>query len=115
MNMRNIALWAVIAALLIALFSYLQSPNTEDRGNEITYTQMLKDAEAGQIFKAEIRGQQIYGEYEGGQRFNSTMPQLDMTLAQRLADADVDVTVQDAEGGAGLIGASDLEIFGLDE
>ncbi|MAP94859.1 MAG: ATP-dependent metalloprotease, partial [Ponticaulis sp.] len=99
MNMRNIALWAVIAALLIALFSYLQSPNTEDRGNEITYTQMLKDAEAGQISKAEIRGQQIYGEYEGGQRFNSTMPQLDMTLAQRLADADVDVTVQDAEGG----------------
>ena len=99
MNMRNIALWAVIAALLIALFSYLQPQGDGRAANKISYSQLLQDAENGRVQSVEIEGQTINGMYVSGDSFSSQMYPFDMTLTQRLSDAGVDVSVKPADGG----------------
>ncbi len=103
MNMRNIALWAVIAALLIALFSFLQPQSKGQQASKISYSKMLEEAKNGRVLSVEIDGQTIKGKYVGGEAFTSTMYPFDMTLPQRLTDSGVDVSVQQAEGGFNLV------------
>ncbi len=103
MNMRNIALWAVIAALLIALFSFLQPQSKGQHASKISYSKMLEEAKNGRVLSVEIDGQTIKGKYVGGEAFTSTMYPFDMTLPQRLTDSGVDVSVRQAEGGFNLV------------
>lgn len=99
MNMRNIALWAVIAALLIALFSVLNPNGSTAPRNEISYSQMLQQAEQGQIEKVEFRGDQVSGTYKTGETFTSTRDIYDFDATSRLTEAGVDVTVESPNGG----------------
>ena len=99
MNMRNIALWAVIAALLIALFSYLNTPATSEAGNEISYSEMVDQARNGQISSVELRGNEVEGTYTTGQKFTSTIYLYDFDAVSRLTDAGVDVSVENPTRG----------------
>ena len=40
-NYRNLALWAIIAVLLIALFNLFQSPQQRGASREIAYSEFL--------------------------------------------------------------------------
>ena len=99
MNMRNIALWAVIAALLIALFSYLQPTNQAASGSEISYSQFLEDAEQGRVAAINVnKFGEIHGEYVGGEAFISRTYSSDH-LSNAMADTQVDVTFENARTG----------------
>ena len=99
MNMRNFALWAVIAALLIALFSFMQPSGSAAKENEISYSQMLDKAKSGEVRSIEIRGNEIQGVLTSGEKFSSTMYLYDFEAVSRLTDAGVDVNVKNPEGG----------------
>jgi len=103
MNMRNLALWAVIAALLIALFSFLQPQGEGRAANKISYSKLLEEAKNGRVQSVEIDGQTIKGIYVGGQTFTTQMYPFDMSLPQRLSDDGVDVSVNAAEGGFNIV------------
>ena len=79
MNMRNLALWAVIAALLIALFSFLQPQGEGRAANKISYSKLLEEAKNGRVQSVEIDGQTIKGIYVGGQTFTTQMYPFDMS------------------------------------
>ena len=46
-NFRNIALWAIIALLLIALFSMFQTAPAQTGSREIPYSQFLREIDSG--------------------------------------------------------------------
>ena len=97
MNMRNIALWAVIAALLIALFSYLQPQNGAAQGNEISYSKLLDDARDGKVASVKFDNYKISGTYTTGEKFTSSSYAVEHA-ATELDNAGVDVSFSDPSG-----------------
>ena len=62
-NYRNLALWAIIAVLLIALFNLFQTPQTRGASSEVAYSQFLQDVAAGRVKTVTIAGARISGTY----------------------------------------------------
>ncbi len=98
MNMRNLALWAVIAALLIALFSFLQPQGQRSNGSTISYSQFVKQAQDGEIDKVTVNGLDIRGTYTTGGEFTSTTYSHE-NMVEVLEQTGVDVTFEDPSSG----------------
>ena len=96
--MRNIALWAVIAALLIALFTALQSPGQSVTSNEISYTEMIDRARNGEIQRIEVKGSSIKGYYNGDETFTSRTYSFE-AMVEDLEGTSVDIEFKDPNGG----------------
>ena len=62
-NYRNLALWAIIAVLLIALFNLFQAPQTRGSSSEIAYSDFLRDLNSGRVKAVTIVGSRISGSY----------------------------------------------------
>ena len=62
-NYRNLALWAIIAVLLIALFNLFQTPQQRGATSEIAYSEFLTELDAGRIKSVTIAGDRISGTY----------------------------------------------------
>jgi cell division protease FtsH len=94
-NVRNFALWAVIFLLVLALVTMFQSPNPAQRGvsDEIAYSQLLNEADAGRISTVVIAGHDISGTYSDGRRFNTYAP-FDPALVTKLRDKGVQITAR---------------------
>ncbi|MGL4406735.1 MAG: ATP-dependent zinc metalloprotease FtsH [Notoacmeibacter sp.] len=83
-NYRNLALWAVIGLLLIALFNLFSQPQATSAGRDIPYSQFLTDLDQGRIKSVTISGDQIVGTYgDQGTSFSTFSPG-DAGLVQRL-------------------------------
>ena len=46
-NLRNFALWVIIVLLLLALFTLFQNPSQRTQSQEISFSQLLNEVEAG--------------------------------------------------------------------
>ena len=55
-NFRNLAIWVIIALLLVALFNLFQSPGQRGRANEISYSEFLNSVEAKTVGEVTIKG-----------------------------------------------------------
>ncbi len=62
-NYRNLALWAIIAVLLIALFNLFQTPQQRGASREIAYSEFLQDLSGGRVKTVTIAGDRITGTY----------------------------------------------------
>ena len=62
-NFRNLALWAIIAVMLIALFNLFQSQSPQGVADEIAYSKFLNEVESGRVKSVVITGKQITGTY----------------------------------------------------
>ncbi len=82
-NFRNLAIWIIIALLLVALFNLLQGTSKGGRSGDMMYSQFLTEVDAGNIRTASISGNQINGELTGGATFRTYMPN-DPALVERL-------------------------------
>ena len=58
---RNLALWVVIAILLITLFQFFQ-PEDQNASSEIPFSRFLEEVESGQVSEVTIKGNQIDGQ-----------------------------------------------------
>ena len=56
-NYRNLALWAIIAVLLIALFNLFQTPQQRGASREIAYSEFLQDLSGGRVKTVTIAGE----------------------------------------------------------
>jgi cell division protease FtsH len=89
---RNLALWVVIALLLVALFNLFQNPATRSGpSTALAFSDFLGEVESGNVVEVTIQGQSISGHYSDGRAFETYMPQ-DPTLVQRLQDRGVRIT-----------------------
>ena len=79
-NLRNLALWIVIALLLVFLFNLFQGTGPHPTAAAISYTKFNEDVVAGQVRKVTFQGDKVTGELTSGQAFATTVPNNDTTL-----------------------------------
>ena len=104
-NYRNLALWAIIAVLLIALFNLFQTPQQRGQAREIAYSEFLQELDNGRVKSVTITGNRITGQFnDGGVGFQTYSPG-DPALVQRLEDKNVTINVRpETDGSNSLFG-----------
>ncbi len=100
-NYRNLALWAIIAVLLIALFNLFQTPQTRGASSDVAYSDFLKEVEAGRVKTVTIAGDRISGTYNDSSSAFQTYSPGDATLVQRLQDKNVTIQARPENDGSG--------------
>jgi len=95
---RNIALWVIIAVLVLALFNLFQGPGSRGPSTQLPYSQFLSDVESGQVRDVTIQGNTITGHYLNGGAFNTYAPN-DGELVGRLNDNGVIISAAPDEEG----------------
>jgi cell division protease FtsH len=100
---RNLALWVIIAVLLVVLFDLFQ-PGSGQRGAQaVAYSDFVADMNNGHIRNVTITGHTVTGVLTDGHAFQTYTPD-DPTLAQRLTDKGVTVVAKpDDEGVSPLL------------
>ena len=102
MNSRNLAIWGLIAVLLIGLLAVMQSNPSQAGAEKIDMTRVYEMAEAGEIDSVIIKPDRITGMTKSGTRFYTTK-NLDYsgTHSLKLIELGVDVE-EDPESGFSL-------------
>ncbi len=102
-NYRNLALWAIIAVLLIALFNLFQTPQQRGQVREVPYSEFLQEVEAGRVQTVTITGQRIVGSYSDSAVGFQTYSPGDNQLVQRLEERGVTISARPETDGSNSI------------
>ncbi|MBL8587467.1 MAG: ATP-dependent zinc metalloprotease FtsH [Methylobacteriaceae bacterium] len=74
-NFRNFALWVIIFLLVLALVTLFQNPSQRSASTqEITFSQLLTEVDAGRVREVTISGPEISGHYVSGGAFYTYAP-----------------------------------------
>ncbi len=93
---RNIALWIIIALLLLTLFNLFQGKSKQGEATPLPFSEFLDHVESGQVRDVTIEGNQITGHLSGtGQTFSTYAPD-DPNLVSRLRTHGVLITAKPA-------------------
>ena len=92
-NFRNLALWIIIALLLVALFNIFQGPTQRQGRASISYSEFNTQVLADQVKAVSILDRHIEGQYKNGTQFTTDTPN-DPALTQRLLEHNVDIKVR---------------------
>ncbi len=93
---KNLALWIIIALLLVALFNLFQSSSSHGPQTNIAYSEFLNDVNRGQVSDVTIQGPTLNGHYTDGRAFSTYTPN-DPQLVSHLTDKNVRITAQPIE------------------
>jgi len=105
-NFRNIALWAIIAVLLVALFSMFQTQGERVSSSEIPYSDFVKAVDSGRVRQVEFTGNRARGTFaDTGSIFQTYAPVIDDSLMNKLQDKNVQVSVRpETDSSNGIFG-----------
>jgi cell division protease FtsH len=92
-NLRNFAVWVVIVLLLLALFSLFQNPGQRPVTNDISFSQLLNEVDAGRVRDVLIQGNEISGQFTDGRQFQTYAPN-DPGLIDRLYEKKVSISAR---------------------
>jgi cell division protease FtsH len=102
-NYRNLALWAIIAVLLIALFNLFQTPQQRGSTREVAYSDFIQEVAAGRVKSVTIAGDRITGSYvDSGTGFQTYSPG-DPSLVGRLEERGVTINARPETDGSNSI------------
>ncbi|RAU20485.1 cell division protein FtsH [Paramagnetospirillum kuznetsovii] len=88
---KNLALWVIIAVLLVMLFNLFQA-STPPRGlGQTSYSDFLADVDRGSVADVTIQGSGISGHFTDGRPFTTYMPQ-DANVVDKLRGQNVRIT-----------------------
>jgi cell division protease FtsH len=90
MNFRNLAIWLVIVAVLVGVFVVNQTSHTQG-GGEISYSQLLKKVDAGEIKSADIAGSVVSAKDNANKVLTVNAPNNSDELVNRLVARGADV------------------------
>ena len=91
-NFRNFALWVVIFLLVLALVTLFQSTSQRASTNEIQYSQLVTEAQAGRIASLVAAGPEWTGSFSDGRSFVTYPPYADPQFLRSLAEKGVQVS-----------------------
>ncbi|MBU6299244.1 MAG: ATP-dependent zinc metalloprotease FtsH [Alphaproteobacteria bacterium] len=98
-NLRNLALWILIALLLVLLFNLFQGTGQHPNASVITYTQFVQEVSQGDVKKVTVQGDQVHGELASGQQFTTTVPTNDQSLWSTMKAHNVNISIAQADDG----------------
>jgi cell division protease FtsH len=93
---RNIALWVIIALLLVALFNLFQPSGQRQLGAQVAYSDFLNEVNNGQVREVVIQGPIVSGRLANGAPFQTYAPH-DNQLVQRLTEKGIRVEARPVE------------------
>nr|WP_275297536.1 ATP-dependent zinc metalloprotease FtsH [Maricaulis parjimensis] len=97
--MRNLAIWALVLVLLLALFQLLQnSSQAPAAASEVTYSQFLNRVERSEITNVVIQGDRVRAQTSSGQTIVANLPPQDTQTLPILREANVDIRVEEESG-----------------
>ena len=97
MNIKNLAMWAVIVFLTIGLYNMFKNPQSNIRGNDtIIFSEFLSAVDEGEVVKVEIQGNNIRGVLSNGNSFSTYSPN-DPNLIEKLSDKGVSIAASPME------------------
>ncbi|MEL6289034.1 MAG: ATP-dependent metallopeptidase FtsH/Yme1/Tma family protein, partial [Pseudomonadota bacterium] len=103
-QLRNFAIWVIVACLLLALFNLFQAPGQNGDPDEIAYSQLMREVEQGNVRSVVIAGQRVTGELTSGKSFKSFAPD-DPKFVEQLRSRNVQIKARPANEGGGLLAA----------
>ncbi|MBV8398469.1 MAG: ATP-dependent metallopeptidase FtsH/Yme1/Tma family protein, partial [Acetobacteraceae bacterium] len=87
---RNLALWVIIALLLVVLFNLFQPGVTHNNAAQVAYSDFIGEVNGGRVRDVVIQGRTVSGQLTDGRAFQTYTPE-DPSLVQRLTDKGVRV------------------------
>ncbi len=90
---RNILIWLIIGAALMALFNMFQGGASTAPSTKIAYSDFLEQAQNGGISEVLIEGQNLTGLTSDGRRVSSYMPE-GTDIVDALSSSDVRINAQ---------------------
>ncbi|QUD87133.1 ATP-dependent zinc metalloprotease FtsH [Phenylobacterium montanum] len=97
MNLRNLAIWAFIIIVAVALFGIMQTTG-KPASEEVTYSQLLHQVDAGHVKQATIKGDQVEAEVGNSHTITATTPENQDELVKKLETAQADIRVKPIGG-----------------
>ena len=95
---RNLALWVIIALLLVALFNLFQPSGQRTMATQVAYSDFLHEVNNGQVRDVTIQGRIIIGQLTDGRTFQTYLPQdSGSVVVQRLTERGVRVVAKPEE------------------
>ncbi len=111
MNLRNLAIWAVIVLALFAVYSVLTNGGASGSSSEVGYSDLLSRIDNGDIRQAKIHGQVIEAHDRQGHVITANGP-LDTTDLQRHLEAH-GAAYEFAQPGGGLLATLAMQALPL--
>jgi cell division protease FtsH len=93
-NFRNLALWIIIALLLVALFNLFQGPAQRQGRASISFSEFNEQIVTDQVKTVNMSGNRVEGQFKNGMSFSTQVPDDHAGLTQRLLDHKVDLRVR---------------------
>ena len=97
MNLRNLAIWAFIAVVLVGLYGILNTTG-KPATNETTYSQLLHQVDAGHVKSAVFKGDTVEAKVGDNQTLTAVTPMNQDDLISRLDKAGADIQVKQVGG-----------------
>ena len=97
MNIKNIAMWAIIVFLTIGLYNMFKNPQGSiTKNNNIIFSEFLSEVENGRVVQVEIQGNRIKGIMSNGEKFSTYSPN-DPNLIEKLSNKGVSISASPLE------------------
>ena len=93
---RNLALWIIIALLVVALFNMFQGSSQRGIQQELAFSDFLAQVDNSQVSDVTIQGSNITGHLRSGTAFRTYAPD-DPNLVTRMAERGVHITAAPTE------------------
>jgi cell division protease FtsH len=87
---RNLALWVIIALLLVVLFNLFQPGATHTAATQVAYSDFISEVNGGRVRDVVIQGHTVSGQLSDGRTFQTYTPE-DPSLVKTLTDKNVRV------------------------
>ena len=93
---RNLALWVIIALLLVVLFNLFQPSATRTASTQVAYSDFISEVNGGRVRDVVIQGRTVSGALTDGRSFQTYTPE-DPSLVSRLNEKGVRVIAKPEE------------------
>jgi cell division protease FtsH len=93
---RNLALWVIIALLLVVLFNLFQPGTSHTAATQVAYSDFITEVNSGRVRDVVIQGRTVSGQLTDGRTFQTYTPE-DPSLVNRLTDKGVRVIAKPEE------------------
>ncbi len=93
---RNLALWVIIAVMLVLLFNVFQPGSGQHASQQLAYSDFIGDVNGGRVRSVVIQEHNVTGTLTDGTTFETYLPD-DPTLVSRLTGKGVEVIAKPEE------------------
>ena len=99
-HFRNLALWAIIGLLVVALVMLFQQPGQRTPIRDISFSELLTQVDQGRVHDVTISGNEVTGHFSDNRPFSTYMPN-DPGLVSKLEAKNVQISAKPLNDGNG--------------